>query len=94
MTDNNVDRIAKLSQRFKTHATGRPRDKNKQRERQSLYLDANLMERVDKTYKEVAHALYPRPIGKSAFLETILEFGLENLDSIKSKLSDIAESSE
>ena len=44
------DRIARLSQRFKAHAGGRPKSDQKSRERQSLYLDANLMERVDKTY--------------------------------------------
>jgi hypothetical protein len=91
MTDNNEDRITKLSKRFKTHAAGRPRDNSKQRERQSLYLDANLMERVDETYKEVAHALYPKSVGKSTFLEAILEFGLENLDTIKSQLSETAD---
>ena len=42
------DRIARLSQRFKTHTGGRPKNDQKSRERQSLYLDANLIERVDK----------------------------------------------
>jgi hypothetical protein len=90
------DRIARLSQRFKTHTGGRPRHDNKSRERQSLYLDANLMEQVDKTYKDIHHQLYPREISKSAFLETMLEYGLENLEAIKSRLSentDVSDSS-
>jgi hypothetical protein len=83
------DRIAKLSQRFKTHATGRPKNTNKNRERQSFYLDAELTEQIDKTYKDIDHQLYPNSVSKSAFLETILEFGLENLESIKSRLTKI-----
>jgi hypothetical protein len=93
MTDKE-DRIAKLSQRFKTHSAGRPRSDSKNRERQSLYLDTNLTGRIDRTYKDLAHALYPRSISKSTFLETILEYGLENLEDVKSRLSEIAEASE
>ncbi len=83
-----ADRISRLSQRFKTHATGRPKNESKNRERQSLYLDANLTEQIDKTYKSVNHQLYPRSVSKSTFLETILEYGLENIDAVKSRLTD------
>ncbi len=83
------DRIARLSQRFKTHATGRPKKEIKNRERQSLYLDANLTERIDKTYKDLNHQLYPHALSKSTFLETILEYGLENIAAIKSRLSEV-----
>lgn len=85
------DRIAKLSQRFKTHAAGRTKNTSKNRERQSFYLDSDLTEQIDKTYKDVAHQLYPKPVSKSTFLETILEYGLESLDTIKSRLSEIDE---
>jgi hypothetical protein len=88
------DRIARLSQRFKTHTGGRPKNDNKSRERQSLYLDANLMERVDRAYKDVHHQLYPKDISKSAFLEVMLEYGLENVETIKSRLSEVADSGE
>ena len=87
------DRIAKLSQRFKTHATGRPKSQSKNRERQSFYLDADLTERIDRTYKDIAHELYPRPISKSMFLETMLEHGLENIMVIKSRLTKLKEAS-
>ena len=90
------ERIAKLSQRFKTHATGRPKRTQKHRERQSLYLDAELTARIDQTYKDVAHQMYPKTLSKSAFLETLLEYGLEHLDVITSRLtemSDVTESS-
>lgn len=85
------DRIAKLSQRFKTHAAGRPKINAKNRERQSFYLDATLTERIDKTYKEISHQLYPKSISKSVFLETILEYGLENIEAVKSIISEIEE---
>jgi hypothetical protein len=85
------DRIARLSQRFKTHATGRPKNESKNRERQSLYLDSNLTERINTTYKDVNHHFYPKSLSKSTFLETILEFGLENIDAIKSRLSELSD---
>ena len=88
------DRIARLSQRFKTHAGGRPKTDNKSRERQSLYLDANLMEQVDRTYKNIHHQLYPKDISKSAFLEMMLEYGLENIETIKSRLSELGDTTE
>ena len=88
------DRIARLSQRFKAHTGGRPKSDQKSRQRQSLYLDANLMERVDKTYRDIHHALYPKDINKSSFLGAILEYGLGNIEAIKSRLSETAETSE
>jgi hypothetical protein len=88
------DRIAKLSQRFKTHVTGRPKTRQKNRERQSLYLDAGLTERIDHTYKDIAHQLYPKSLSKSVFLETLLEDGLENLGTIISRLTEIADAAE
>jgi hypothetical protein len=93
MTDKD-ERIAKLSQRFKTHATGRPKQAQKNRERQSFYLDAGLTGRLDQTYKDIAHQLYPKSISKSAFLETLLEYGLGHLDVIASRLSEIADETE
>ena len=89
-----ADRIAKLSQRFKSHGTGRPKHTPKQRERQSLYLDAGLTERIDHTYKELAHQLYPKSLSKSAFLEALLEYGLENLDTITSRLANLSDAAE
>ena len=88
------DRIAKLSQRFKTHAPGRPKRTPKNRERQSFYLDADLTERMNHTYKDIAHQLYPKSINKSAFLEIIMEYGLEHLDEITSRLAEISDTRE
>ncbi len=81
------DRIAKLSQRFNQHAVGRKPSTTRTRERRSFYLDAELTARVDRVYKELNHSLYPLAVSKSVFLETVLEYGLEHLDELKSRLS-------
>ena len=80
------DRIARLSQRFKTHASGRKPASTRVRERQSLYLDAELMNRIDQIHKEVSHQLYPVKVGKATFLECLLEYGLSHLDEVKEQL--------
>jgi hypothetical protein len=85
------DRISRLSQRFRTHATGRKPTSNRVRERQSLYLDAELMGRVDQTHKEVSHQLYPVRVGKATFLEALLEYGMAHLDEVKQGLKQGSE---
>ena len=87
------DRISKLSQRFKTHAVGRKPTSNRTRERRSLLpFDGELVERLDKIYKDVNHELYPNGVNKSAFLETLLEYGLDNLTEVKLRLAAVAAS--
>ena len=80
--DDRKTRIAKLSERFKPQ-TGRTKLSSKQRERRSYYLDTEITERLDKSYKEFSHQLYPQTVGKSVFMETILEYGLDNLPAIR-----------
>jgi len=75
-------RIAKLSERFKPQ-TGRQKLSPKQRERKSYYLDTEITGRMDRDYKEFSHQLYPQTVGKSVFMETILEYGLDNLPAIR-----------
>lgn len=81
------DRISKLSQRFRTHAVGRRPTSNRTRERHSFYLDAELVTRLDKVYRAVNHELYPDSITKSAFLETLIEYGLDNVADLKAALA-------
>lgn len=83
--DDRQSRISKLSERFKPH-TGRPKQANKERERRSLYLDVALLERLDAELKALNHRTYPDEISKSVFLETILEYGLENLDAVRARI--------
>ncbi len=77
------DRIAKLSQRFNRHAVGRKPTTTRARERRSFYLDAELTGRIDRVYRDLNHALYPRSVSKSVFLETVIEYGLEHLEDLK-----------
>jgi hypothetical protein len=88
------DRISKLSQRFRTHAVGRKPTSPRARERQSFYLDADLVGRLDKTYKDLNHELYPDTVTKAGFLEGLLEYGLEHLAEVKVVLSQGSESAE
>ncbi len=80
------DRISRLSKRFETHAVGRQPTSTRSRERKSFYLDGELADRLDKTYKDVSHDLYPDALSKSVFLETLLEFGLGHLPELKETL--------
>lgn len=82
------DRLSKLSQRFKAHAVGRPRTSNRNRERRSFYLDADLVEHLDEVYRELNYQLYREGgITKSAFLEALIEYGLNHLPDIRAALS-------
>lgn len=83
------DRISKLSQRFKSHAVGRKPESTRNRERKSFYLDTDLAAQLDTVYKAVNHDLFPQSVSKSAFLETIIEYGLDHLPEVKELLRDI-----
>jgi hypothetical protein len=80
--EDRKSRISKLSERFKDRA-GRPKQSAKDRERRSYYLDAAVTERLDETYKEFSHTLYPHTVSKSVFIETILAYGLDRLPEIR-----------
>jgi aspartate aminotransferase-like enzyme len=84
--DDRQGRISKLSERFKTHS-GRPKQATRERERRSFYLDVAVMTRVDEEHKALNHRTYPDTVSKSVFLETILEYGLENLEAIRGRIA-------
>jgi hypothetical protein len=87
MAEGRNDRIDKLSQRFHRHTAGRPPATTpRRRERHSFYLDGELTQRIDATYREVAHQLHPQTVSKSVFLETLLEFGLDRLPDLTTVL--------
>lgn len=88
------DRIAKLSQRFKTHAVGRRPQNNRTRERHSLYLDAELVAEANQAYRDLSHQLYPEALSKSVFWETLLRYGLDHLGDLKTVLTEGTNSSE
>jgi hypothetical protein len=85
------DRIAKLSQRFSRHTVGRKPSSTRTRERRSFYVDGELVARLDQVHKELNHALYPTTVSKSTFLETLMEYGLDNLEALKPLLLEAAE---
>ncbi len=80
------DRIDKLSERFQRHAVGRPRSKSRSRIPKSFYLDEELFVRLDRVYRDVNHQLHPASVSKSVFLETLIEYGLDNIEDIKAAI--------
>jgi hypothetical protein len=88
-TSSSDDRIAKLSQRFKSHAVGRrPQETPRTRERHSLYLDTDLIAQASQAYRDISHELYPHNVSKSEFWEALLGYGLEHLADLKQVLSN------
>jgi hypothetical protein len=88
--DDRKSRINKLSERFKVRP-GRPKQSAKERERRSYYLDTEIADRLDKDYKEFNHQAYPHTVSKSVFIETLLEYSLNNLPSIQELITTKAE---
>jgi hypothetical protein len=81
--DAREKRIQALAGRFKSKPIAAAGEKANNRKRHSVYIDAELMQRIDITLKEVNHAIYPAEVTKSLFLERLLEKGLENLEAVK-----------
>jgi hypothetical protein len=93
VADDRSARIGRLSQRFEKPAVAASKPEiQRARERQSLYLDAELMKRIDQVHRDVAHELYPQKVTKSTFLETLLEYSLAHLDDVKGQLAADADS--
>jgi hypothetical protein len=88
--DDRRSRISKLSERFKDRP-GRQKQSAKERERRSYCLDTQVSERLDKDYKRFNHQAYPHTVSKSVFIETLLEYGLDNLPSIRELITAKAE---
>ncbi len=87
-------RIEALGKRFIDNAE-QPRPQTKpqqglstrnQRRRHSLYIDSNLMQRIDEIFKMVQHDVYPLTLTKSVFIEKLLEHGLANLEAVKATI--------
>lgn len=75
------DRIKALGERFKKGA--KPKEAE-EKVRKTYYIDKSLSEEVDHIYRRLNYELGGIP--KSAFLEELLRFGLENLETIEKRL--------
>lgn len=91
MADDRADRISRLSKRFTTHAVGRQKTSERNRERKSFYLDGELVTRMDQAYREINHSLFPKRVSKSTFLETVIERGIEDRQDLQSVLAELAD---
>jgi hypothetical protein len=83
------DRIDKLAECFRTHATGRK--STRKRTPTSLYLDGEVVSRLDKVYRDCSHDLHPVVLSKSMFLETLIEYGFDHLEDHITLLKEAAE---
>lgn len=83
-------RIEALGQRFSQDATPvKPQpvaSANNNRKRHSIYIDADLMKRIDDLFRQIEHEVYPIAITKSLFLEKLLEKGIAELEAVKALL--------
>lgn len=83
------DRIDKLAERFRTRATGRK--STRKQTPTSLYLDGEVVSRLDKAYRDCSHDLHSVVVSKSVFLETLIEHGLAHLEDLINLLKDTGE---
>lgn len=76
------ERIKALSERFKTPAgPGKAPQEAREKVRRTYYLDRELAEEVDRNYRRLNYELGGIP--KSSFLEALLRFGVENLETVE-----------
>jgi len=53
----------------------------------NVLLDVAVMARLDEELKAFNHSNFPAVVSKSVFLETLLEYGLDNLDAIGTRIA-------
>jgi len=61
------------------------------RRRHTLYFSDKLNKDLERTFRQVAHDIFPQTIEKSDFLEACFLYCLEHLDDIRSALREAAE---
>jgi hypothetical protein len=81
------ERIKALGERFKPPVKPKEiSEEVKEKARRTYYLDKGLCDEVDQIYRKLNYELGGIP--KSAFLEALLRFGLENLEVIEKSLRE------
>jgi len=73
------DRIKALGERFKVEP-----EEAEGKIRKTYYIDKALSDEVDQTYRRLNYEL--GGIAKSDFLEVLIRFGLENIETIEKRL--------
>jgi hypothetical protein len=93
--DARQTRLKTLSERFSpqdvqatepTEVKRKSKAESNNRKRHSVYIDADLMKRIDILYKEMQHTTYPIEFTKSLFLEKLIEKGIKDLAEIKASI--------
>ena len=85
--DDRKARIQKLSERFKPQPSRR-QSASRERQRRSFYLDVEIADRIDREHKALNHQTYPQTVSKSAFMEAVLEYGMNNLSAVRELIQE------
>lgn len=85
---NKDARIDELSRRFQKRSGDGRGVKRSKRERKlrSVLIDENLLQEFDDNHHKISTQLYPAKVTKARFLEALMEWGLANLDDVKTIL--------
>ena len=61
----------------------------KQRKRYTIYVDKELITDLNQAHKKINHDFFPAEVQKSLFLETLIQFGLDNIHQVKEILDSL-----
>lgn len=77
-----------LAERFRNRQLGRKPAQEKKRIKTSVFIDEELMERVNRAWKDYNHDHYPREVIKATFFEELIECGLRHSEEVEELLAN------
>lgn len=86
------DKFSRLSERMYGRSSQKESDDEKQakqRKRYTIYVDRELIDDLNQAHKKVNHDFFPAEVQKSLFLETLIQFGLDNIHEVKERLDSL-----
>ncbi|MCB0094194.1 MAG: hypothetical protein KDE50_00825 [Caldilineaceae bacterium] len=86
------DKFSRLSERMYGRSSQKENDDEKQakqRKRYTIYVDRELIDDLNQAHKKVNHDFFPAEVQKSLFLETLIQFGLDNIHEVKERLDSL-----
>lgn len=86
------DKFSRLSERMYGRSSQKESDEEKaekQRKRYTIYVDKALITDLNQAHKKINHDFFPAEVQKSLFLETLIQFGLDNIDQVKEILDSL-----